>query len=108
VGGTVSAGARVEVEGRFEGGVLVARKVEIEDAAQADQFELHGNIASIDTTGKTFTLAGRSEVVGFSRTDLVYEGGTQDNLAVGRRLEVRGVLSPDRTRVDATRIEFEN
>jgi len=108
-GGAVSAGARVEIEGRFEGGVLVARKVEIGDAAQADQFELHGNIASVDTTGKTFTLTGRSEVIGFSRADLVYEGGgTPAGLTVGRRVEVRGVLSPDGTRVDATKIEFEN
>lgn len=107
-GGVVSAGARVEVEGRFEAGVLLARKIDIEDAVQAGQFELHGNIASLDPVGKTFTLTGRSEVIGYSRGDLVYEHGTAADLMVGRRIEVKGVLSPDRTRVDATKIEFDN
>jgi hypothetical protein len=107
-GGAVSSGARVEIEGRFEGGVLVARKVEIEDAAQPAEFELHGTLASVDSLGKTFTLVGRSEVIGFARGDLVYEGGTAANLTVGRRIELKGVLSPDRTRVDATKIAFEH
>lgn len=107
-GGAVSAGARVEIEGRFVGGVLVAREVEIEDSAQAGQFELHGTIASVDPIGKTFTLAGRSEVIGFARSDLVYEGGTAASLTVGRRLEIKGVLSPERTRVDATKIAIKD
>jgi hypothetical protein len=106
-GGVVSAGARVEVEGRFEAGVLIARKVEIEDAASAGEFELHGTVASVDVAGQTFMLVGRSEVIGTSRTDLVYEDGNPANLTVGRRVEVKGVLSADRTRVDATQIEFE-
>lgn len=108
VGGAVSAGARVEVEGRFEAGVLVARKVEIEDAARARQFELHGTIASVDAAGKTLTLSGRSEVISLARPELAYEGGTAAELTVGRRIEVRGVLSTDGTRIEATKIEFEH
>jgi Domain of unknown function (DUF5666) len=106
-GGSLAAGLRVEIEGRFEGGVLVARKVEIEDASGAGEFEMRGTVASVDVAGQTFMLVGRSEVIGTSRADLVYEGGTATSLTVGRGVELKGVLSADRTRVDATQIEFE-
>jgi hypothetical protein len=45
--------------------------------------------------------------VGTVRSDLRYDDGTAADLALGRRVEVRGVLAADGRSVDATRIRFQ-
>ena len=94
-------GARVEVSGTVTQGVLVATKVEIQDRRDAGRrpIELHGDIGNLDTTAKTFALRGMT--VWFGGTGVVYVGGTQADLANGKKVEVLGVLSSDRTRVEA-------
>jgi hypothetical protein len=37
---------------------------------------------------------------------VTFKDGTEANLANGKRVEVKGVLSTDRTRLEATRIEI--
>ncbi len=100
-------GARVQAEGSIVNGVLVATKVETEDGDEggSGRLELRGFIASLDTTAQTFALRGVT----------VWYGGTVDwrkgsaaNLAVSKYVEVRGVLSADRTRLEARRIEFKD
>ena len=100
-------GARVEVTGTVTNGVLVATKVEIEDGRDDGQrpLELHGSIASIDTTAMTFALRGVTVWYGGTVT---YKNGTAADLAVNKRVEVYGKLSTDRTRLEASRIEFDN
>lgn len=100
-------GARVEVEGSLNNGVLVATKVEIEERREQGQrpLELHGAITSIDTTAKTFVL--RTVTVSYAGT-VTFKDGTVADLAVGKNVEVRGVLSADRTQLAATRIEFKS
>jgi Domain of unknown function (DUF5666) len=100
-------GARVEVTGSVVGGVLVATKVEIEEGRDHGQrpLELHGNIASIDTTAKTFALRGVTVWYG---GEVTYKDGSVADLAVNKRVEVKGVLSTDRTRLEARVIEFKN
>lgn len=100
-------GARVEVTGTVSNGVLVATKVELDDRDGHGPrlLELHGPIASIDTTAKTFALRGVTVWYGGTVT---YKDGTEASLAVNRRVEVYGKLSTDRTRLEATRIEFKN
>ena len=39
--------------------------------------------------------------------DLQFENGTLGDIAAGRMVEIKGQPSPDRTRLDATRIKFE-
>lgn len=101
----IALGARVEVEGTVSNGVLVASKVEIEERRFPGprQWELRGELGNLNTTDKTFALRGVTVWYGGTVT---YRDGTAANLANGARVEVKGVLSTDRTRLEATRIEF--
>lgn len=97
-------GARVEVTGSVTNGKLVATEVEIEERRDAGKraLQLHGDISSIDTAAKTFVLRGVTVWYGGS---VVYEGGGESSLVVGRAVAVRGVLAADRTRFEARSIE---
>jgi hypothetical protein len=109
-------GARVEVSGTVTNGVLVATKVEISgrrgDGGNSGgghggdkprDLELHGAITSVDSVAKTFVL--RNVTVSCSGT-VLYKDGSEARIVPGAALEVHGVLSTDRTRLQATRIEF--
>jgi hypothetical protein len=101
----VVLGARVEVSGQVVDGVLVATKVEIEDRRNQGvrNLELRGELGNLNTTDKTFALRGVTVWYGGT---VEYRDGTETTLANGRRVEVRGVLSTDRTRLEARRVEF--
>lgn len=105
--GAVALGARVAVEGFGRGGELVARKVEIETEQELFDrgFVIAGDIATIDGIARSFVLRGITVL----HLPLVtnFDNGTVADLAVGRRIEVRGILSLDRTRLVATRIRFD-
>lgn len=100
-------GARVEVEGTASSGTIVASKVSVEsqDDARRGEVELHGAVGALDVAAKTFTLRGLT--VNFDVAGLVFKDGSAATLADGVQVEVKGALSPDGIRVDATRIEFE-
>jgi hypothetical protein len=102
----VVLGARVEVHGTVTNGVLVATKVEIESRRTPEQrpLELRGNMSNLNTTDKTFALRGMT--VWYGGTTLTYVNGTEATLANNARVEIKGVLSTDRTRIEARRIEF--
>ncbi len=102
----VVLGAVVEVEGTVSNGVLVASKVELDDrhASERHRLELHGAIASIDTTLKTFKLRGVTVSYAGSVT---FSGGTAADLVVGKKVEVKGTPSTDRTQLVASSIKFE-
>jgi Domain of unknown function (DUF5666) len=102
----VVLGARVEVEGKAVNGVIVARKVELEDEREQHNrgFELHGNITTIDTTLKTFLLRGVT--VNYASA-VVYKDGSEADLKVGAQVEVKGVLNLDGKTLAAVIIEFE-
>jgi hypothetical protein len=102
----VVLGARVEVHGTVSNGVLVATKVEVEDRRGAGQreLELRGLMGNLNTTDKTFALRGVT--VWYGGSAVVYRDGTEASLANDKRVEVKGVLSSDRTRLEARRIEF--
>jgi hypothetical protein len=97
-------GVRVEVEGTIQGGVLRATKVSIDsDQAERDRgFELHGAISSLDTTAKTFVLRGVT--IGYAGPVTYKDGASEAQLANGARVQVKGQLSADGTRVEATEI----
>ncbi len=105
-GAGLGVGVRVEVEGNLRGDVLRATRVVVksDDDVIGREFELAGNIAGVNAGGANFVLRGVT--VNTGRPDLRYEDGTAAQLVVGRRVEVRGVLSTDRRSVDATRIRF--
>ncbi len=101
-------GARVEVEGAVVNGVLVATKVHLEDDEQhggmVREFELHGRVGNLDTTGKTFSLRGLTVSYAGSVT---FKDGTEAALVNDAKVEVKGTLSADMTTIVATRIQFE-
>lgn len=103
----VVLGAQVEVEGKVVNGVLVASKVEL-DARHAEErhgFELHGAISALDTATRSFTLRGVRVSYDAATT---FRDGSAADLADGRRVEVKGTPSADRTTLVASRIAFED
>ena len=102
----VVLGARVEVEGPSVGGVLRARKVEIDDDGGAQGgFELRGNVEQHRPLLQTFVLRG---ITVFYGAVVEFDGGTAANIADGVAIEARGVLSADGTALLARRIRFRN
>ncbi|MDP1900058.1 MAG: DUF5666 domain-containing protein [Rubrivivax sp.] len=103
----LAVGVRVEVEGTVRGGVLRAREVAIKtDEEEHDSgFQLSGHITSVDVAAGTFVLRGLT--ISTARPGLVYERGGPADLRGGRHVDVRGLLSADRLRIDATRITFD-
>jgi hypothetical protein len=102
----IMKGAMVEVEGAIVNGVLVATEVKLENEQQElNQIELFGAISSLDTGAQTFMV--RSVTVHYGATT-VFANGAQANLANGKLVEVKGVLSTDGTKVEASRIEFKS
>jgi len=101
----IALGSRVEVEGTVNNGTLVATKVEVEERRDMGrrQLELHGEMGNLDTANKTFALRGVTVWYGGK---VQFRDGSELTLANGRRLEVKGVLGSDRTRLEARRIEF--
>ena len=105
--GPVTAGARVEVRGTAAASTIAATRVTVlladDDAIRG--IELHGTASALDTTAKTFVLRGIT--VNYGGT-VVFKDGTAAQLADGVQLEVKGVLSADRSTLAAAVIEFEN
>jgi len=101
----VANGARLEVEGELRGGVLVARKVEIERVADPDKFELSGAIESVNAVARSFVLRGMT-VMHDSGTS--FDDGSSADLVVGARVEVKGRLSANGTQLLASQIEFDD
>jgi len=118
-------GASVEVQGAIVSGVLVATQVSLESSSTDDSgstsgdagggsgkrgrrlFELHGSLSALDTTAQTFSLRGLT--VSYASSSLVWlDSLSASTLADGLALEVRGVLSADKTQLSATRIGLDD
>lgn len=97
----IVVGAVVEVKGRLDNGVLVARRVELEDDNERD-FEIKGNIAALNTTAKTFEIRG----VLIDYSGARFKDGVEANLSVDVRVEIKGSLNATGTVVTATELEF--
>jgi hypothetical protein len=105
--GSVVLGARVKVRGRSVGGEVIASSVEVrsDDDVSGDGIDLRGELANLDTSVQTFQVRG---VLVFYGNGPEFKDGSVADLANGKKVRVRGTLSAERTRVVATRIEFEN
>lgn len=103
----LKVGARVKVEGSSRNGIVLAKKVSFEEDSQSGNqtYELHGPISAVDTAAKTIVVRGLT--ISTARPDLKYDNGTAANLVVGRSVEVKGKLSADGLRIEATSINFE-
>jgi hypothetical protein len=109
VGGTagLALGTRVEVTGRIAGGVLLAQRVELEDDDDddAEGIEIQGAIESVDAALQQFTV--RSTLIAWDANTL-FDSSRPSDIAVGRRVAVRGRLSADGQSVVASRIHVES
>ena len=107
VTGSVALGlaVRVAVAGTASNGVLVASTVKSKTDADVvnEGFVLNGSISTIDTVGMNFVL--RDVTVGYSGS-VELRNGTISDLAVGRRVNVKGEVSADGTGLQAVRIQF--
>jgi hypothetical protein len=103
--GPLALSQRVKVEGRVQGGVLVATDVQV---LGPNELQMVGIIAALDPVARTFDFNGRRDRVSFARSDIVFENGSAASLAVGRRVRVFGQPSADGTLLEATRIRIEN
>jgi hypothetical protein len=103
----IALGAHVEVSGSIVNGVLVATRVEVDVEQEHGHgqraLELHGTMSNPDIAAMTFALRGVTVWYGGTVT---YTNGTVADLALGKKVDVYGVLSTDRTRLEATRIVF--
>lgn len=105
----VAVGARLKVRGRAQAGVLVAANVELRSDQEAydEGFDLRDALTGLDPVAQTFFVHEVGVFYG-GMPPPQFDNGTAADLANGRRVRVRAVLSADRTRVVATRIEFVN
>ena len=118
-GATIGVQARVEVQGTVTAGVLVATSVRVDAKDDGDddddngntggngdqgRFEIDGPVLALDTAHQTLTMRGPTTVNYATAT--FAGGGMIADLAVGKRIEVRGNLSPDGSQVIATQIKL--
>lgn len=99
----VAVGVRVEVEGSVVNGTLVARKIEIKSDGDGTtgELEFKGTIATLDTTAKTLTLVGRTDLIRYGSASV------EGTMAVGRPVEIKGKLGSDSQSIDATEVHVE-
>ena len=102
--GSVQVGARVQVSGSLSAGVLLATQVEA-STGRLRSYELNGTPSNLDSVSRRFVLRGTT--VSYARGDVVFDKGTAARLAgYTGSLKVEGMLSADRTWVEATRIRL--
>ena len=104
VSGSLQVGARVQVSGSLSAGLLLATQVEA-STGKLRSYELNGTLSNLDSVNRRFVLRGTT--VSYARSDVVFDKGTAARLAgYTGSLKVEGMLSADRTWVEATLIRF--
>ena len=102
--GTLQVGARVQVSGTLRAGVLLATEVEA-STGTLRTYELNGTLSNLDSARRRFVLRGTT--VSYARSDVVFDNGSAARLpGYTGSLKIEGMLSADRTWVEATRIRF--
>ena len=105
-GGAVALGKRVEVEGRSSAGVIVARKVAVDDndGAGDSAIELEGRITAVNPAASTFVVRGTT--VSYD-ANTRFISSTAADLVLNRMVSVKGRPAADRSLVQATSIHVE-
>ena len=103
----LALGVRVQASGALRAGVLKAGAVTIrsDEIERERGFELRGAIESVNPAQGSFVLRGLT--ISTLRPGLEYRDGSAAQIAVGRRVEVKGVLAGNGAGIEATRITFE-
>jgi hypothetical protein len=104
----LALGVAVEVYGSVRNGILLATRVEIEEAhggGDPAAFELHGRIESIDAAASRFVVRGVT--VAWSALTQ-FESSAAADIQIGREVEVKGRLSADGSLIEATSVHVES
>jgi hypothetical protein len=104
-GTAIPVGQRVEIEGSLVNGVLVARKIEVENEAEEAKVDVRGTASLVNKTAQTFVLRGVT--FHYSGSTQQKDGSVAVNLVDGANVRVRGTLPTGGTgNVEATEIDF--
>lgn len=88
--GQITLGARVEVEGQFQAGVLKATRIEIENAQTLGEVEIEAPIEQFISLGNFVVRGQRCDA-----TNATISHGTVADLKVGARVHLKGVKAGD-------------
>ena len=95
-------GVKLEAEGRLSGGTLFAKEIEF---WKPDQIEVEGSVTHLISESE-FTV---DEQTVKTVPGTIFEGGTPKDIAIGVRLEVKGVPTDiDRSVLIADKVSFED
>jgi len=112
-GATLAAGVRVEVHGRVSGGVLQVTEVEVKQAEDGGgsgddggglSYKAEGKITALDTTAKTFVVTTSDGVHATAFSYANYAGSNVSQLALNKKVEVKGTLAADGITINVTEI----
>jgi hypothetical protein len=97
----IALGVKIEVEGGLEGGILFAQEVEF---WEPDQIEVEGLVTDF-VSASEFTVGDQ---VVQTDAETVYKDGTADDIALGVKIEVKGVpVDIARSILIADKVSFE-
>jgi hypothetical protein len=104
-GTAMPIGQRVEIEGSISNGVLVARKIAVENEAEEAKVDVRGTASSVNKTAQTFVVRGVTFHYGSSTQEK--DGTVATNLVDGANIRVKGTLPSGGTgNAEAIEIDF--
>jgi hypothetical protein len=98
---SIAQGSRIEVEGTWNTGVLVATKAEVKSAEQIQRVEIEGKIDQFTSVSNFIVRGQRCDASGLTKVG----NGTLGGLAVGKRVELHGVKNGDVVKVTELEIK---
>lgn len=100
--GDIVPGVKVEAEGSLDGDVLYADEIEF---WKPDQIEVEGLVTNIVSATEFYIGIQKVQI---DESSTLFEGGNRDDLALGVRIEVKGVpLDPNHSILMADKVSFE-
>jgi hypothetical protein len=104
-GTAIPVGQRVEIEGSLVNGVLIARKIQLENEAEEVKVDVRGTASLVNKTAQTFVVRGVT--FHYSGSTQQKDGAVAVDLVDGANIRVRGTLPSGGTgNVEATEIDF--
>lgn len=100
-GASITQGSRIEVEGTWNAGVLVATKAEVKSTEQIQRVEIEGRIDQFTSVSNFIVRGQRCDASGLTKVG----NGTLGSLALGKRVELHGVKNGDVVKVTELEIK---
>jgi Domain of unknown function (DUF5666) len=101
-GANIAQGSRIEVEGTWNAGVLVATKAEVKSTAQIQEVEIEGKIDQFTSVSNFIVRGQRCDASGLTKVG----NGTLGSLTVGKRVQLHGVKNGDVVKVTELEIKL--